>query len=39
VPEGSARIRVQMSSALEKSHLDKALAAFKKVGRELGLIK
>jgi len=39
VPEGSARIRVQMSSALEQSHLDKALAAFKKVGRELGLIK
>ncbi|HEY7995169.1 MAG TPA: glycine C-acetyltransferase [Candidatus Eremiobacteraceae bacterium] len=39
VPEGAARIRVQMSSALEQSHLDKALAAFKKVGRELGLIK
>jgi glycine C-acetyltransferase len=39
VPEGTARIRVQMSSALEKSHLDKALAAFSKVGRSLGLIK
>ena len=38
VPEGTARIRVQMSSALEKAHLDKALAAFKKVGRELGII-
>jgi glycine C-acetyltransferase len=38
VPEGSARIRVQMSSALEKAHLDKALAAFDKVGLSLGLI-
>ncbi len=38
VPEGTARIRVQMSSALEKAHLDKALAAFSKVGKELGLI-
>lgn len=38
VPEGTARIRVQMSSALEKAHLDKALAAFQKVGRELGLL-
>jgi len=39
VPEGSARIRVQMSAALERAHLDKALAAFGRVGRELGLIK
>jgi glycine C-acetyltransferase len=39
VPEGTARIRVQMSSALEQKHLDKALAAFKKVGRDLGLVK
>ena len=38
VPEGTARIRVQMSSALEKRHLDKALAAFAKVGKELSLI-
>ena len=38
VPEGAARIRVQMSSALTKAHLDKALAAFAKVGRELGLL-
>lgn len=38
VPEGSARIRVQMSSALEKAHLDKALTAFEKVGRALGLL-
>lgn len=38
VPEGTARIRVQMSAALERSHLDKALAAFEKVGAELGLL-
>ena len=38
VPEGTARIRVQMSSALEREHLDRALAAFEKVGRELGLL-
>ena len=39
VPEGTARIRVQMSAALERLHLDKALAAFGRVGRELGVIK
>jgi glycine C-acetyltransferase len=39
VPEGTARIRVQMSAALEREHLDRALAAFQRVGRELGLIK
>jgi len=38
VPEGTARIRVQMSSALERSHLDRALAAFEKVGAQLGVI-
>jgi glycine C-acetyltransferase len=38
VPEGTARIRVQMSAALERSHLDRALAAFEKVGVGLGLI-
>src|SRR6202790_240563 len=38
VPEGSARIRVQMSSALEREDLDRALAAFAKVGREVGLL-
>jgi len=38
VPEGTARIRVQMSAALEREHLDRALDAFAKVGRELGLI-
>ncbi|MHB8873685.1 MAG: glycine C-acetyltransferase [Myxococcaceae bacterium] len=39
VPEGQARIRTQISAAHDKSHLDKALAAFAKVGRELGVIK
>ncbi len=39
VPKGQARIRVQLSAAHEKSHLDKAIAAFKKVGKELGVIK
>jgi glycine C-acetyltransferase len=38
VPEGTARVRVQMSSALTREELDRALAAFAKVGRELGLI-
>lgn len=38
VPEGAARIRVQMSAALETSHLDRALAAFDRVGHSLGLI-
>jgi glycine C-acetyltransferase len=38
VPEGTARIRVQMSAALETAHLDRALAAFEKVGRELDLL-
>jgi glycine C-acetyltransferase len=35
VPKGQARIRVQLSAAHEKEHLDKAIAAFEKVGREL----
>jgi glycine C-acetyltransferase len=38
VPEGAARIRVQMSAALEMTDLDRALAAFDRVGRALGLI-
>jgi glycine C-acetyltransferase len=38
VSEGKARIRVQMSAALEPEHLDRALAAFEKVGREAGLL-
>ncbi len=39
VPKGQARIRVQLSAAHEKEHLDKALEAFVKVGRELNVIK
>jgi glycine C-acetyltransferase len=38
VPEGTARIRVQMSAALEDEHVDRALEAFERVGRELGVI-
>ena len=38
VPEGTARVRVQISSALTREELDRALAAFEKVGRELGVI-
>ncbi len=38
VPEGTARIRVQMSAALEPAHLERALAAFVEVGRESGLL-
>jgi glycine C-acetyltransferase len=37
VPEGSARVRVQMSAALTRAHLEQALEAFARVGRELGL--
>lgn len=39
VPKEQARIRVQLSAAHEKEHLDKALTAFKKVGEELGVIQ
>ena len=38
VPQGKARIRVQLSAAHEQEHLDKAIAAFTKVGKELGVI-
>ena len=38
VPKGAARIRVQLSAAHTKAHLDKALAAFEKVARELCVI-
>ena len=38
VPKGKARIRVQLSAAHESSHLEKAVAAFTKVGKELGVI-
>jgi glycine C-acetyltransferase len=39
VPKGAARIRTQMSAGLTDSQLDRAIAAFIKVGRELELIK
>lgn len=38
VPNGQARIRVQLSAAHTRSHLDQAIAAFEKVGRELGVL-
>ena len=39
VPKGQARIRVQLSAAHKQEHLDKAIAAFIKVGKELGVLK
>ncbi len=39
VPKGQARIRVQISAAHERHHLDKAIEAFIKVGKELGVVK
>jgi glycine C-acetyltransferase len=39
VAKGQARIRIQISAAHERHHLDKAIAAFTKIGRELGVIK
>lgn len=39
VPKGKARIRVQISAAHEKHHLDAAINAFSKIGKELGVIK
>jgi glycine C-acetyltransferase len=39
VPKDQARIRVQISAGHEKEHLDKAIAAFIKVGKELNVIK
>ncbi len=38
VPKGKARIRVQLSAAHEQEHLEKAVKAFTKVGKELGVI-
>ena len=38
VPKGEARIRVQLSAAHTKAHLDQALAAFEKVAKNLGVI-
>jgi glycine C-acetyltransferase len=39
VAKGQARIRVQLSAAHEQQHLDKAIEAFTKVGKELGVLK
>lgn len=39
VPEGTARIRVQISAKLSKDEMDRALAAFESVGRDLGVLK
>jgi glycine C-acetyltransferase len=39
VPKGQARIRVQISAAHEKEHLDKCAGAFIKIGKELKIIK
>lgn len=39
VAKGQARIRVQLSAAHEQAHLDKAIAAFTKIGKELGVVK
>ncbi|NND43839.1 MAG: glycine C-acetyltransferase [Xanthomonadales bacterium] len=38
VPKGEARIRVQLSAAHKRHHLDRAISAFGKVGRELGVV-
>ncbi|MBN1447315.1 MAG: aminotransferase class I/II-fold pyridoxal phosphate-dependent enzyme, partial [Bacteroidetes bacterium] len=38
VPRGKDRIRVQLSAAHETEHIDRAIAAFTKVGKELGMI-
>jgi len=39
VPRGQARIRTQISAAHERKHLDRALAAFGKIGRQLEVIQ
>ena len=39
VPNGQARIRVQLSAAHQQEHLDKCVAAFTKVGKEMGVLK
>ncbi len=38
VPKGQARIRVQLSAAHERAHLDRAIEAFTEVGKEMGVI-
>lgn len=39
VPKGKARIRVQISAAMNEKHLDKVIDAFKKVGKDMGIIE
>ncbi len=39
VPKGQARIRVQISAAHETKHIDKCVEAFKKIGKELGVLE
>jgi glycine C-acetyltransferase len=39
VPEGTARVRVQMSAELERADMDRALEAFARVGREVGVLE
>lgn len=39
VPKGQARIRVQISAAHSPEHLEKAIDAFTKIGKELGVLK
>jgi glycine C-acetyltransferase len=39
VPKGQARIRTQMSAALTREQLERAVAAFTRVGRELGVLR
>src|SRR6185369_11483353 len=39
VPKGQARIRVQLSAAHEEHHLDKAISAFTRIGKELNVLK
>jgi glycine C-acetyltransferase len=39
VPKGQARIRVQLSAAHERQHLDKAIEAFERIGKQLNVIR
>jgi glycine C-acetyltransferase len=39
VPKGQARIRVQLSAAHDQDHLDKAISAFARIGKELNVLK
>ena len=39
VARGQARIRVQLSAGHDQAHLDRAIAAFSKIGKELGVLK